>query len=213
MKLSKQAQLILNQLSDKNTKLGDVRKIAKEIKKDHLLAIELWSTKLFFPRQLAILLMDKKLLTEDSINQFVDDINLHEENEKLQLIDWLMANQLMKDKRTIEYIENWKESTSSLQRRVYWYYKGRLRWMGEIYEDSEELLSTIENQIANEPPEVQWAMNFTAGWIGVYEKELRQKAIEIGEKTGLYKGKMVSKGCTPEYLPEFIAIESNKRNL
>jgi len=213
MKLSKQAQLILNQLSDKNTKLGDVRKIAKEIKKDHLLAIELWSTKLFFPRQLAILLMDKKLLTEDSINQFVDDINLHEENEKLQLIDWLMANQLMKDKRTIEYIENWKESTSSLQRRVYWYYKGRLRWMGKIYEDSEELLSTIENQIANEPPEVQWAMNFTAGWIGVYEKELRQKAIEIGEKTGLYKGKMVSKGCTPEYLPEFIAIESNKRNL
>lgn len=213
MKLSKQAQLILNQLNDKNTKLGDVRKIAKEIKKDHLLAIELWSTKLFFPRQLAILLMDKKLLTEDSINQFVDDINLHEENEKLQLIDWLMANQLMKDKRTIEYIENWKESTSSLQRRVYWYYKGRLRWMGKIYEDSEELLSTIENQIANEPPEVQWAMNFTAGWIGVYEKELRQKAIEIGEKTGLYKGKMVSKGCTPEYLPEFIAIESNKRNL
>lgn len=213
MKLSKQAQLILNQLSDKNTKLGDVRKIAKEIKKDHLLAIELWSTKLFFPRQLAILLMDKKLLTEDSINQFVDDINLHEENEKLQLIDWLMANQLMKDKRTIEYIENWKESTSSLQRRVYWYYKGRLRWMGKIYEDSEELLSTIENQIANEPPEVQWAMNFTAGWIGVYEKELRQRAIEIGEKTGLYKGKMVSKGCTPEYLPEFIAIESNKRNL
>src|SRR5690606_21403472 len=157
MKLSKQAQLILNQLSDKNTKLGDVRKIAKEIKKDHLLAIELWSTKLFFPRQLAILLMDKKLLTEDSINQFVDDINLHEENEKLQLIDWLMANQLIKDKRTIEYIENWKESTSSLQRRVYWYYKGRLRWMGKIYEDSEELLSTIENQIANEPPEVQWA--------------------------------------------------------
>ena len=213
MKLSKQAQLILNQLSDKNTKLGDVRKIAKEIKKDHLLAIELWSTKLFFPRQLAILLMDKKLLTEDSINQFVDNINLHEENEKLQLIDWLMANQLMKDKRTIEYIENWKESTSSLQRRVYWYYKGRLRWMGKIYEDSEELLSTIENQIANEPPEVQWAMNFTAGWIGVYEKELRQKAIEIGEKTGLYKGKKVSKGCTPEYLPEFIAIESNKRNL
>lgn len=213
MKLSKQAQLILNQLSDKNTKLGDVRKIAKEIKKDHLLAIELWSTKLFFPRQLSILLMDKKLLTEDSINQFVDDISLHEENEKLQLIDWLMANQLMKDKRTIEYIENWKESTSSLQRRVYWYYKGRLRWMGKIYEDSEELLSTIKNQIENESPEVQWAMNFTAGWIGVYEKELRQKAIVIGEKTGLYKGKMVSKGCTPEYLPEFIAIESTKRNL
>jgi len=35
----------------------------------------------------------------------------------------------------------------------------------------------------------------------------------LGEKTGLYKGKMVSKGCTPEYLPEFIVIESDKRKL
>jgi len=56
-------------------------------------------------------------------------------------------------------------------------------------------------------------MNFLVGWIGVYDKKYRKRCIILGEKTGLYKGKMVSKGCTPEYLPEFIAIESNKRNL
>ena len=64
-----------------------------------------------------------------------------------------------------------------------------------------------------EQPEVQWAMNFTAGWIGVYEKKYRKRCIELGEKTKLYKGQMVSKGCTPDYLPEFITIESNKRKL
>ena len=75
------------------------------------------------------------------------------------------------------------------------------------------LLTKIEADIAKEEPEVQWAMNFTAGWIGVHEKQYRNRCIAIGEKTGLYKGEMVSKGCTPNYLPDFIVIESNKRKL
>jgi 3-methyladenine DNA glycosylase AlkD len=213
MKLSTKAEKILTQISDKNTKLGDLRNIAKDIKKDHQLAIELWSTKHFFARQLAILIMDKKLLTEEVIDNLVSDINQHNQNEKLQLIDWLMANQLTKDKNTIALIESWEVSQSSLKRRVYWYYQGRLRWTGQIPLNSERLLSKIENRIEKELPEVQWAMNFTTGWIGVYEKKYRSRCVELGEKTGLYKGKMVSKGCTPEYLPEFIAIESSKRNL
>lgn len=213
MKLSTKAENIFAQISDKNTKLGDLRKIAKKIKKDHKLAMELWSSGVFFARQLALLIMDKKLLTDEGIDKLVADIEHHSEKERLQLIDWLMANQLTKDKKTITLIESWKDSPSSLKRRVYWYYQGRLRWTGKIQSNSEELLSTIENQIEKEESEVQWAMNFTTGWIGVYEKKYRNRCIALGEKTGLYKGKMVSKGCTPEYLPEFIAIESNKRNL
>ena len=213
MKLSTIAENILTKIIDKNTKLGDLRTIAKDIKKDHQLAIELWSTGHFFARQLAILIMDKKLLTEELIDKLIADINEHNENDKLHIIDWLMANQLTKDKKTIALIESWEQSQSSLKRRIYWYYKGRLRWTGQTQPNSEELLSTIEKQIEKEETEVQWAMNFTAGWIGVYEKKYRNRCIALGEKTGLYKGKMVSKGCTPEYLPEFIAIESNKRNL
>ncbi len=213
MKLSSKAEKILTQITENNTKLGDLRTIAKDIKKDHQLALELWSSKHFFARQLAILIMDKKLLTQKVIDNLVSDINRHNENEKLQLIDWLMANQITKDKKTIEMIEGWKDSQTSLKRRIYWYYQGRLRWTGKRPTNSEELLSIIEKQIVKEEAEVQWAMNFTTGWIGVYEKKYRNRCIALGEKTGLYKGKMVSKGCTPEYLPEFIPIESNKRNL
>ncbi len=213
MKLSTKAENILTQITDRNTKLGNLRTIAKDIKKDHELAMELWSSQHFFARQLAILIMDKKLLTEEAVDKLVADINQHNEKERLQLIDWLMANQLTKDKKTIAFIESWKENPISLKRRVYWYYQGRLRWVGQAQPNSEELLSVIEKQIENEKPDVQWAMNFTAGWIGVYEKKYRNRCVELGERTGLYKGKMVSKGCTPEYLPEFITIESNKRNL
>lgn len=214
MKLSPKAEEILSQITDKNTKLGDLRNIAIEIKKDHTLAEELWSSKHFFARQLAILIMDKKLLTEVMIDDLIADINQHDHTEKLQLVDWLFANQLSKDKKTIELIESWENCKSSLKRRTFWYYQARLRWTGQTPPpNSAELLTKIESSIEKEVPEVQWAMNFLAGWIGVFETKYRNRCVALGEQTGLYKGKMVSKGCTPDYLPDFISIESNKRNL
>ena len=57
MKLSTKAEKILTQITDKNTKLGDLRTIAKEIKKDHELAMELWSTKKYLAKQLIILMI------------------------------------------------------------------------------------------------------------------------------------------------------------
>lgn len=211
LNLSSKAEDILLQI-ESNTMLGNLRKIAKEIKKDHELAMELWSTEEFLPRQLAILIMDKNLLTEDGINKLVEEMQTHNYNERNNLMDWLFANQLTKDKKKIALIESWGNSPFALQRRTYWYYQGRLRWTGKTPPDNtEELLSAIEANIAQEQPEVQWAMNFTAGWIGVYDEQYRDRCMEIGEKTGLYKDEKVSKGCTPNYLPEFITIEFNKR--
>jgi 3-methyladenine DNA glycosylase AlkD len=213
MKFSSKAENILSQI-DAKTKLGDLRKIAKNIKKDHELAIELWSTQSFLPRLLAILIMDSKRISQGFIDDLDTDMQTHSLNERNQLMDWFMANQLMKDKKTIMLIESWEDSLSNLQRRIFWYYQARLRWTGQTPPaNTSELLTKIEANIAKEEPEVQWAMNFTAGWIGVYEKQYRNRCVTIGEKTGLYKGEMVSKGCTPNYLPEFISIESNKRNL
>src|SRR5690554_2422283 len=109
-------------------------------------------------------------------------------------MDWLMANQLTKRKRTLTLLESWENSRSALQRRAFWYYQARLRWTGKKPPtNNDELLTAIEANIAQEEPEVQWAMNFTAGWIGVYDEEHRERCIEIGEKTGLYKGQMVAK--------------------
>lgn len=130
MKLSSQAENIVAQINTK-TKLGDLRKTAKDIKKDHDLVMELWSTEKFLPRQLAILIMDNKLLSQDLINQLDKDMQAHPINERKQLMDWLMANQLIKGKKTISLILSWKNSPSSLQRRTYWYYQARLRWTGQ----------------------------------------------------------------------------------
>ena len=212
MNLSTQAQKIHSQISTAGTKLGDLRKIAKEIKKDHRLAMELWSTGEHFSRLLATLIMDKKLLTQDLIDQLDQDIHGHPYDERIQIADWLMTNQLTKDKKTIGLIESWEQSPSAMQRRMFWYYQARLRWTGQTPpNNTDDLLASIEEKIAKEEPEVQWAMNFTTGWIGVYDEAYRTRCIKLGEKLGLYKDEVVSRGCTPNYLPEFIAIEVDKR--
>ena len=211
IKQSSKAENILSQINS-NTRLGELRKIAKDIKKDHELAMELWSTQQFLPRLLAILIMDKKLLSQDVLSKLDQGMQIHTYNERNNLLDWFMANQLTKDKKLIALMESWENSSSALQRRAFWYYQGRLRWTGQTPPDNtEDLLSKIEATIMQEEPEVQWAMNFTAGWIGVYDEKYRARCTKIGEDTGLYKDDMVSKGCTPNYLPEFIRIEVNKR--
>jgi 3-methyladenine DNA glycosylase AlkD len=211
MKLSSRAESLYNQINNKTTNLGDLRKIAKDIKKDHPLAMELWSTGEYLPRQLAILVMDPKLLSQELIDKLDKDIQKHSMEERNQLIDWLMANQLSKDKKTVALMESWENSPSSLQRRTFWYHQARLRWVGQTPPpNTEHLLSLIEKKIENEKPEVQWAMNFTAGQIGVFQPEYRSRCIALGERTGLYKDEVVPRNCTPSYLPKFIPIQVAK---
>lgn len=212
MSLTAKAQEIHTQVNTEGTKMGDLRKIAKEVKKDHDLALELWSTGTFFSRQLAILIMDKKMLSQDFIDTLSNDIAQHEFSQKTHLTDWLMANQLMKEKKMIPLIESWEDSHFPVQRRIFWYYQARLRWTGQTPpNNTEALLSAIEQKMGAEVPEVQWAMNFLAGWIGVFDESYRNRCIVFGEKLGLYKEEVAPKGCTPNYLPEFIRIEVNKR--
>ncbi len=214
MILSTKAQKIDTEINVGGTKLGDLRKIAKEIKKDHELAKELWSTGRFLSRLLAILIMDIKKLNADVIDNLFKEIQDHQFDERLQLADWLMANQLTKDKKTIAQIKSWGNNSSSLQRRIFWYYQGRLRWTGQTPpSNTKELLSAIEERMLKEKPEVQWAMNFTAAWIGIFDQAYRNQCIKIGEKLGLYKDEIVAKNCSPNYLPKFIELEVEKRNL
>lgn len=213
MKPSDKAQTIFNQLSE-STKLGDLRVIAKEIKTNHALAMELWNSGRCYPQLLALLIMDKKQLSPDLIDGLFTAMELHASNERLQLADWFLANQLTKDKKTIALLESWANSSVALKRRLYWYYQGRLRWTGQTPPpNTPDLLSEIQKKIMTEVPEVQWAMNFTAAWIGIFDKPYREQCLKMGETLGLYKDEMVPRNCTPNYLPLFIAQEVTKRKL
>ncbi|MBA5245710.1 DNA alkylation repair protein [Marnyiella aurantia] len=211
--LTTAADEIYRKVSHPATKLGDLRKIAKELKTNHALAMELWSTAELYPRLLAILIMDKKELTETVVQQLIHDMDSHTGEDHTQLADWLMANQLTKDKKGLAMLSSWENHPSALHRRLFWYHQGRLRWVGQQPpENTVELLAAIDSRMAAEEPEVQWSMNFTAGWIGIFDETQRNKCIEIGERIGLYKDMPVARNCAPDYLPAFIESELAKRS-
>ena len=96
---------------------------------------------------LSVLIMDHKLLSQNVIDELTIDMEQHPLDERTQLMDWLMANQLTKAKN-IALMESWLDQPYNLQRRIYWYYQGRLRWVGQTPPpNSEELLSLIEKRI------------------------------------------------------------------
>ena len=213
MRLSPKAQTVYSQINKDTPKMGEIKKMGKEIKKDHDLAMELWSTGEYYPRLLAVLIMDKTRLTQEVIDKLATDMMSHDYDQRNQLADWLLANQLMKSKKTIALIETWEHHPSPILRRLFWYYQARLRWTGKTPPDNTpDLLASLEGDMAKSEPEVQWAMNFAAGQIGIHDPTYRSQCIELGERVGLYKDEPVAKGCTPNYLPEFIRIEAAKLN-
>ncbi len=212
MALSARAKKLVAEITGENVKLGDLKKRGAEIKKDHDLAMELWSTGEFYPRLLATLIFDKKLLSKNVIDQLAADMLRHDLEDRCQLADWLLANQLAKDKKLVSLIATWEKNSSPLLRRLFWYHQARLRWVGQAPPDnSADLLDSLEKNMATAEPDVQWAMNFCARQIGVHEPKFRSRCIKLGKALGLYKDEHVAKNCTPSYIPEFIRIEVAKR--
>lgn len=212
MALSARAKKLVAEITNGNVKFGDLKKRGKEIKKDHDLAMELWSTGNYYPRLLSILIFDDKLLSENIIEQLASDMLRHDPEERNQLADWLLANQLTRNKKLVSLIATWENNPSPILRRWFWYHQARLRWTGQVPPDnSADLLDSLEKKMGNAEPEVQWAMNFCAGQIGIHEPAFRSRCIKLGEELGLYKDDHVAKNCTPSYLPEFIRIEVAKR--
>ena len=211
MALSSRTKKLIAEITSNGTKLGDLKRRAKEIKRDHELALELWDSGEHHPRLLSVLIFDKKLLSQDVVEQLASDMAGLPEAERDQLSEWLLANQLMKDKALAAQLQTWEDSSSPILRRLFWYHQARLRWVGQTPPDnSADLLAALERGMASEEPVVQWAMNFCAGQIGVRESKYRSRCVKLGKKTGLYKDERVAKNCTPSYLPEFIRIEAAK---
>jgi len=212
MALSARAKNLVAEITKRNLKLGDLKKRGTEIKKDHDLAMELWSTGQYYPRLFAILIFDTKRLSENVIDHLASDMLRHDPGERNQLADWLLANQLTKDKKLVSLIATWEKNPSPILRRLFWYHQARLRWVGQAPPgNTPDLLDSLERNMADAEPEVQWAMNFCAGQIGIHEPEHRSRCIKLGEALDLYKDEKVAKNCTPSYLPEFIRIEVAKR--
>lgn len=179
-------------------KLGDIRAIAKEIKTNHPLALELWDTGNVEAQLLATLIIKPKLLTAKEVDALTRSTTC------AQVADWLNAYVVSQHPEKEALREKWMKAKDRWAARAGWNLTASRVSKDANGLDLPALLDRIEKEMPKAPPEVQWTMNNTLAAIGIHHPQHRRRAIAIGEKIGLYRDWPVSKGCTPPYVPVWV---------
>jgi 3-methyladenine DNA glycosylase AlkD len=180
-------------------KLGDLRMLAKTIKTNHELAMDLWQTGNGDAMLLSTLLMRPAQISSDDLEQMVRVATY------VQLSDWLATHvvKLHPDKETLR--QKWMKSNEVMLARAGWMLTAsRVNGAPEGL-DLGGLLDRIEAQMGDSPTQVQWTMNNTLAAIGIHFAEHRTRAVAIGEKLGVFRDYPTPKGCTSPFAPIWIA--------
>lgn len=186
-------------------KLGDIRKLGKNIKTNHELALELWETKNLEARLLAILVIKPENLGVQELDNMVKSI------EVSQLADWFNAYVIKEHPDHESLRTKWMDSDNIWAARSGWSLTAGKVVTDPLDLDIDQLLNRIEKEMPTASPEVQWTMNTALVQIGFYFPEHRKKAIDIGEELGVYRDFPVSKGCTSPFAPLWIKEMVNRQ--
>src|SRR5690606_24882604 len=171
-------------------RMGDIRKVAAKYKNEHDLSLALWETGNLEARLLATLLVKPAKLSSDELDSWVRSANF------AQLADWVNANVVKKHPAKESQREAWMDSDDPWAVRAGWNLTaGRVAQTPEGLDQS-GLLDRLESEMPLAQPPAQWTMNNTLAGIGIHTPALRDRAVEIGEKLGIFRDYPVSKGCT-----------------
>lgn len=180
-------------------KLGDIRAVAKEIKSDHPLALQLWESGILEARLLAILIMKPKALSVDELDALVRS------NETVQVSDWLNSYVVKAHPEKEALRERWMApGVPSIAARAGWSLTAERIAKAPEGLDLAALLDRIEQEMASAHPLPQWTMNTTLATIGINHPAHRDRALAIGEALGVYRDYPTPPGCTSPFAPMWI---------
>ena len=179
--------------------LGDIRKVAKEVGRDHDLALELWATENVDARLAAILTLEPKRLSSEELDTLVRSAGF------VQVFDWLDSYVVRKhpDKEALR--QRWMVDDDPWAARAGWSLTAQRIQKDPDGLDLTGLLDRIETELATAAPEPQWTMNHALAAMGIHHAEHRDRAMAIGETLGIYRDYPVPKGCTSPFVPLWIA--------
>ena len=179
-------------------KLGDIRKLAAQMKADHQSAMDLYDSGIIDAQLLAILLIKPKKLSLDELDRIVRAATFS------QVADWVNAY-LVKEHPEKEALRvRWMADADPWAARAGWgLTSGRVARSPEGI-DLTALLDRIEAEMPTAPAPTQWTMNSCLANIGIHHPALRKRALAIGERLGIYRDYPVSKGCTSPFAPVWI---------
>ena len=190
---------------DHGVNLTHLRALAKRLKTQHELAVELWATKDTAARLLATLVCKPKAFSAAELDTMVRDIR------SPKLLDWLIVNVVKPSGRAEELRPRWKDE-NDLVGRAGWSLTTDKVAKSPDGLDLSALLEQIDKEMKHAPAHKQWAMNHCLAQIGIEHPQHRSRAIEIGERLAVFIDYPASPGCTPPYVPVWIAEMVRRRN-
>ena len=156
----------------------DLRKLAKEIGKDHKLAMDLWRTGIGEARILATMIDDPDKLTEEQMEDWVKDIN------SWDVCDQVCMNLFGKNQLAWKKILDWSEREEEFVKRTAFSLIACLAWHDKKAADEEflELLSIIVREAVDERNFVKKAVNWALRNIGKRNISLNKAAINTAKE-------------------------------
>ncbi|MGP6175308.1 DNA alkylation repair protein [Corynebacterium sp. A21] len=190
---------------DHAVNLSKLRAIAKRLKKNQELALELWATGDSAARLLALLICRPKDCSQDDLDTMLRESN----TPKVQ--DWLVNYVVKKSKHVDALRKLWFEDADPVVASAGWALTAEKIIKKPEGLDLGGLLDTIEQEMAGAPERLQWAMNNCLAQIGIEHPSLWERALAIGERLEVLKDYPTSPGCVSPYAPIWITEMSARK--
>lgn len=201
--LSELADERIRQVNERNgddhaVNLTKLRAVAKRVKKNHPLAVELWGTGDSAARLLALLICRPKEFTAGELDAML------REARTPKVHDWLVGYVVMKGPHAEELRTAWLADDDPVVASAGWALTADRVVKKPEGLDLPALLDEIEAEMAQAHERPQWEMNTCLAQIGIHHPDLRDRALDIGERLGVLRDYPTPAGCTSPFAPEWI---------
>jgi 3-methyladenine DNA glycosylase AlkD len=156
----------------------DLRKLSKEIGRDHKLALDLWRSGIGEARILAAMIDEPDKLTEEQMEDWVKDIN------SWDICDQVCMNLFSKNQLAWKKIIDWSEREEEFVKRTAFSLIACLAWHDKKASDDEfiELLPIVVREATDERNFVKKAVNWALRNIGKRNLNLNKAAINTAKE-------------------------------
>jgi 3-methyladenine DNA glycosylase AlkD len=183
---------------DHGVNLTKLRAVAKRLKIQHELALELWHTGDSAARLLALLICRPKMFTREQIDTML------RESRTPKVQDWLVNYVVKKSPHVESLRQAWFFDPDDAVASAGWALTTERVAKSPEGLDLPALLDLIETGMKDAPNRLQWAMNHCLAQIGIEHAELRARAIGIGERLEVLKDYPTPPNCTSPFAPIWI---------
>jgi 3-methyladenine DNA glycosylase AlkD len=183
-------------------KVEDLKKVQKRVKKDYLLALDLYDTGIYDARYLAGLIADESKMTDMDLRHWLAAANCAALCQ--YTIPWVAAE----TEHGRELAREWIDSADENAATAGWSTLGSLVSITDDADlDLDELkglLARVQASIHAQPNRARYAMNGFVIAAGSYVKGLTALAIRTGKAIGSVEVDMGNTACKVPFAPDYI---------